>query len=149
MDNDGNANIIHYASLKSKRVTRSVLAAELYAMVHGFDNGSILQVSLSEMFGRVLPLRLYTDSRSLLRECYTFEFDPREAPLIDLSLLREAFEPEKLPMSCGSPGVQNPADALTKSSPSPALLRLMKTNKLPLTPNAWVERPNPKWAQSG
>ena len=33
----GYANIIHYGSLKSKRVTRSVLAAELFAMVYGFD----------------------------------------------------------------------------------------------------------------
>ena len=33
-DTNGNANILHWSSIKCKRVTRSVLASELYAMTH-------------------------------------------------------------------------------------------------------------------
>ena len=36
-DQDNKANIVHWASVKCKRVTRSVLAAKLYAMSLGFD----------------------------------------------------------------------------------------------------------------
>ena len=64
-DDNGNANIIHYTSVKSKRVTRSVLAAELFATVHAFDYGRTLRVTLNKMFGRTIPLVLYTDSKSL------------------------------------------------------------------------------------
>jgi hypothetical protein len=37
-DADNNANVIHWQSKKCKRVTRSVLASELYALSLGFDN---------------------------------------------------------------------------------------------------------------
>ena len=36
-DEKGNANILHWSSTKCKRVTRSILASELYRMAHGFD----------------------------------------------------------------------------------------------------------------
>jgi hypothetical protein len=32
-----NSNIVHYSSVKCHRVTRSVLAAEMYALTHAFD----------------------------------------------------------------------------------------------------------------
>ena len=31
------ANIMHWSSIKCKRITRSVLASKLYAMAYGFD----------------------------------------------------------------------------------------------------------------
>lgn len=37
VDKNINFNIIQYGSLESRRVTRSVLATELLAIVHGFD----------------------------------------------------------------------------------------------------------------
>ena len=36
-DRNQSANILHWSSIKCKRVTRSVLASELYALAHGFD----------------------------------------------------------------------------------------------------------------
>ncbi|KAI1003495.1 hypothetical protein K3495_g4719, partial [Podosphaera aphanis] len=42
-DNSKKANIIHWSSIKCKRVTRSVLASELYAMAHGFDIGTAIK----------------------------------------------------------------------------------------------------------
>ncbi len=91
VDGSGNANIIHYASFKSKRVTRSVLAAELYAMVHGYDNAAILQLSLNAIFGRHLPLRIYTDSRSLHYSVTRLSSTREKRLLIDLSLLTESI----------------------------------------------------------
>ena len=37
IDRYGAANILHWSSTKCKRVTRSILASELYAMAYGFD----------------------------------------------------------------------------------------------------------------
>ena len=43
------SNIIHWSSAKCKRVTRSVLASELYAMVHGFDIGIAIKTTLDKI----------------------------------------------------------------------------------------------------
>ena len=65
MDNTGAANLLLYGSQKCKRVTRSVLAAELYAMILGFDNGFLLRKLLCEMISPDIPLKIFTDSRCL------------------------------------------------------------------------------------
>lgn len=39
----GEINGVHYASFKSKRVCKSVLAAELFALVGGYDIGCSLR----------------------------------------------------------------------------------------------------------
>jgi hypothetical protein len=36
-------NILHWSSIKCKRVTRSVLASELYRLAHGFDIGAAIK----------------------------------------------------------------------------------------------------------
>lgn len=59
------ANIIHYCSIKSKRVTRSMLAAKHFAIVHGFDVSSTIRLVLNDMLDRVIPIRVYTDLRRL------------------------------------------------------------------------------------
>ena len=49
MENAGAANIIHYSSQKSKRISRSALAAELYAMMNGFDTAAALKVLFDQL----------------------------------------------------------------------------------------------------
>jgi hypothetical protein len=43
------ANIIHWSSIKCKRVTRSVLALELYIIAHGFDIGATIKSTLDKI----------------------------------------------------------------------------------------------------
>lgn len=65
-------NIIHCSSINCKRITRSVLASELYAMVHGIDTAIALSTNL-EMISRQIgipkiPVIICTDLFSLY-EC--------------------------------------------------------------------------------
>jgi hypothetical protein len=62
---DNKANILHWSSIKYKRVTRSVLASELYVMAHGFDTGAAIKSTIEAILRIQLPLILYTDSKSL------------------------------------------------------------------------------------
>ena len=68
-DTENNAYILHWSSTKCKRVTRSVLASELYGMVNGFDIGGAIKKTIEKIM-RIdnLPLILCTDSKSLF-EC--------------------------------------------------------------------------------
>jgi len=69
-DGDNNANMVHWSSVKCKRVTRSVLASELYALTHGFDIASAVKATLMKILNpwrsnEVVPLVMCTDSKSL------------------------------------------------------------------------------------
>ena len=148
MDKHGRANVLHYGSLKSKRITRSVLAAELFAMVHGFDVSSTIRLAFNAMLDRVIPLHVYTDSRSLY-DCLTrINHTTEKRLLIDLRMLRQSYERREITEVFWIPTAQNPADAFTKATPTPALNKLLEKNCLHLTPNAWVERPAPPWANA-
>lgn len=65
LDANGDAKNIHYSSFKSKRITRSVFAAELYAMLLGFDHGFVIHKTTVYFLGQPIPLQIYTDSRGL------------------------------------------------------------------------------------
>ncbi len=65
-DGEGNAAPIHFKSYKARRVTRSVMAAEVIAFSDAFDVGYTLATELSSLLGKKVPLILLTDSKSLL-----------------------------------------------------------------------------------
>ena len=65
-DQNQTTNIIHWSLIKCKRVTRSVLASELYALAHGFDIRAAIKSTIEKILQiDTLPLILCTDSKSL------------------------------------------------------------------------------------
>lgn len=87
MDKHRCTNIIHYGSIKSKRVARSVLSAELFAMVHGFDFASTICATVRKVLRRVVPLPVYNDSKSLHDFLSKLPSISENCLLNDLSLL--------------------------------------------------------------
>jgi len=53
--------------IKCKRVTRSVLALELYVIAHGFDIGAVIKLTVKQLLQIKLPLVLYTDLKLLYK----------------------------------------------------------------------------------
>jgi hypothetical protein len=43
IDRNQSINILHWSSIKYKRVTRSVLASKLYTLAYGFDIGAAIK----------------------------------------------------------------------------------------------------------
>lgn len=140
-DARGNANVIHYSSFKSKRVTRSVLAAELFAAIHAFDISSTLRLSLNDLFGYAVPLILYTASKSLFDSVTGLNSTTEKRLLIDLCVLCRSYELGELTEIVWTTSYQNPADAMTKASPTKAFAMLAETNKVNVDPQIWIERP--------
>jgi hypothetical protein len=64
-DGSNKANIIHWSLIKCKRVTRSVLASELYGIIHRFDIGTVIKSTLDKVLQVSVPLVLCTNSKSL------------------------------------------------------------------------------------
>lgn len=70
-------NIIHWSSMKCKRVTRSVLASEIYAMAHGVDMAVAIAGTINTIANKFstihkldipqVPIIVCTDSRSLYK----------------------------------------------------------------------------------
>lgn len=143
MDKELNGNIIHYGGMKSKSVTRIALAAELFALTYVFDVCSTICLSLNNMFEKKLDFDIYTDSRSLF-DCITnINRTTEKRLLIDLCILQESYERREISEVFWIPTNQNPADTLTKFHPCKAPEKLMKSNKVIVTPNAWFERSKP------
>ena len=139
-DSDNNANIVHWSSIKCKRVTRSVLASELYAMAHGFDHGAVIKATIEKILQVELPLVLCTDSKSLY-ECLVKLGSTQEKRLmVDLMCLRQSYERRMITQIKWIDGDANPADAMTKGKAYNALRDLIDTNKINLSIKEWVER---------
>ena len=138
-------NILHWSSTKCKRVTRSTLASEVYGMMGGFDYGVTITSTLKQITERLkmqkIPLILCTDSYSLY-ECIVRMGTTKEKRLmIDIMALRESYERREITEIRWINGKDNPADALTKSSPNGALTRLIDTNEVTIRIEGYVQRP--------
>ena len=137
-------NVIGYSSTKCKRVTRAILASELYSMVAGVD----MAISLSTTYTLIcrqlgienFPVVVCTDSFSLY-ECLVKLGTTKERRLmIDIMALRQSYERRELVEIRWIEGNSNPADAMTKSSSNEALSKLIDSSEVCITREAWVER---------
>jgi hypothetical protein len=138
---DGNkANILHWSSIKCKRVTRSVLASELYAMAHGFDAGAVVKSTIEAILQIRLPLILCTDSKSLYDCLVKLGTTQEKRLMVDLMCLRQSYERREIAEVRWIDGNNNPADAMTKAKPCAALKDLIDTNTVNIQATQWVER---------
>ena len=139
-DASNRANIIHWSSVKCKRVTRSVLASELYGMTHGFDIAVTVKSTINKILQISLPLVLCTDSKSLYDCLVRLGTTQEKRLMIDVMGLRQAYERRQITKVKWINGESNPADAMTKGKPCIALSRLINTNRIKLQAIGWVKR---------
>ena len=140
-----NGNLIHWSSTKCKRVTRSVLASEIYGMVAGVDMafalGSTIKLITEQLGLPAIPTVVCTDSFSLY-ECLVKLGTTKEKRLmIDIMALRQSYERRELYEIRWINGHDNPADAMTKASSNKALETFVNTNSLTVRIEGWVKRP--------
>jgi hypothetical protein len=137
---DKHCNLIHWSSIKCRRITRSVIASELYGMAHGFDSACVLKDTLDKFFDKKegIPLIVCIDSYSLY-ECLVKLGTTREKRLmIDLMCIRQAYERREIAEVRWIPGDKNPADAMTKHKGNKALDKIIETNEIDIEAAGWV-----------
>lgn len=130
VDKESRVNILHWSSIKCKRITGSVLALELFAMVHGFGTGAAVKMTIA----KVLQIQNIYD-------CLVKLGTAKEKRLmIDHMCLRQSYERREIAVVKWIDGDSNPADAMTKST----LEDLIDNNIVKLHVTEWVERTR-KW----
>ena len=137
-------NLIHYSSTKSKRVTRSVLASEIYGMVGGVNMAIAINIMIrmitSQLGFSSTPIIVCTDSYSLY-ECLVKLGTTKEKRLmIDIMALCQLYERREIAEVRWINGKDNPADAMTKLTPNKALERFLNDNQLTIRIEGWVQR---------
>jgi hypothetical protein len=138
-------NVIYYSSTKCKRVTRSVLASEIYGMVNGFNIGIAIATTLRMITERlgllVIPLVICTDSYSLYECLVKLRTTKEKRLMIDIMALRQSYERREITEIRWINSDDNPADAFTKASLNRALERFINSNQLTVRVEGWVQRP--------
>ena len=94
------SNLIDWRSVKSKRVTRSVLASEVYSMSVGVDIayiiGSTLNIVIKQLDLPMIPIVVYTDSYSLYECLVKLSTTKEKRLMIDIMAIRQSYERREL-----------------------------------------------------
>ena len=78
--------------------------------------GYSLKIALENMLHRKnIPLVMYTDSHSLYGLCVSLTQTTEKRLLVDLNMIRKAYEKRDISRIVWISGQQNPADDLTKT----------------------------------
>jgi hypothetical protein len=80
--------MLYWSFTKCKRVTRSVLASELYVLAHGFDIGASVKSIIDKILGINLLLVLCTNSKSLYDCLVKLGTTQEKRLIIDIMCLR-------------------------------------------------------------
>ncbi len=142
LTDDVKANIIHWFFTKCNKVTKSVLAAKLYAMTNEFDADSVIKSIIQRILNIFLSMILLTDSRSLYDCLVKLDTTSEKRLMIDLMCLRQSYERREITKIRWIDDDSNPADAMTKINFCQTLTKLIDTNIIDLRTTAWVKRVN-------
>jgi hypothetical protein len=137
-------NIVHWSSTKCKRVTRSVLASEVYGMANGVNMAVAIGTTFNIVTQRLefsnIPIIICTNSFSLY-ECFVKLGTIKEKKLIiDIMAIQQAYEQKDVFEIRWINGQNNSANAITKAKPNRAISNLIDTNRLRLRVQGWIHR---------
>jgi hypothetical protein len=135
-------NLIHWSSIKCKRVIRSVLIVELYVMINDFDVEAIIKSIIERILHISLSLIILTDSKFLYDCLVKLDTITEKRLMIDLMCLRQLYKRREIAEIRWIDENINPADAMTKFKSCNVLISLIDTNSLNLNISEWVERTN-------
>jgi hypothetical protein len=141
IDDLNKANIIHWFFTKCKRMIRSVLTIESYAMTHEFDADLVIKSIIQRILNIFsLSMILLTDSRSLYDCLVKLEITSEKRLMIDLICLRQFYERREITKIRWIDDEFNSVDVMTKNNSCQTLNRLIDTNIIDLRISEWVER---------
>ena len=95
-DSLNKVNIVHWSSVKCKRITRSVLASKLYTMAHGFDISTTIKAIVELQFNISLLLILCTNSKLIYKCLVKLGTTQEKRLIINIMCLRQLYKRRKI-----------------------------------------------------
>ena len=140
-DGTGQAHVLSYSSRKSRRVVHSIMAGEVYAFTAAFDEAFVIRYDLERLYGRRIPLNMFTDSKQLFDVVTKASHPTEKRLLIDIAAARQAYNRQDMSNVGLIASDNNIADALSKVRGCGALDALLRTgvDRTPVV--QWVIRP--------
>lgn len=115
-DDHGTSNTIHYCSTRCRRVTRSVMASEIHALVLWFDRDISIRHLIQEILVRAVEVQVYVDSKTVF-DVIAKDGQTNERSLqIDICALQETYANGEVTKLGWIPGESNPSESLTKQN---------------------------------
>jgi hypothetical protein len=96
LTNSKHVNVVHWSLIKCKRVTRSVLAAKLYALTHDFDFDAVFKATLFAIFHRFVSFVLCINSKSLYDCLIKLDTTQKKRFIINVMSFRQSYERRKI-----------------------------------------------------
>jgi hypothetical protein len=128
-------NLIYYSFTKTKRVTRSVLASEIYGIVGGVDIAIVINTTIkmiTEQLGFLQTLIVVCTNSYSLYECLVKLGSTQEKRLmIDIIALRQSYERREITEIRWIDGKDNPAVGRRTRSNSPSRISALLVWHLP------------------
>ena len=140
VDRRKRCSFLHWNSYKCSRVTRSVLGAEVYAFCDAMDVGISFQLALQPILGRLIPVRMLTDSKSLFDTITRRSQTSEKRLLIDLATVRDSYRRKEITDVAWIRSEYNLADSMTKSSRENILTEVLHTGVLNHPIEQWIVR---------
>jgi hypothetical protein len=139
-------NIIHWSSVKCKRITKSVLALEVYAMAESVNMAVAIGTTIDRIIAKLgapsVSIVVCTDFL-FFYECFVKLGTIKEKRfMINIMAIRQAYERQEMRNIRWINNRDNPADAITKKTFNHAFEELINTNRLVLRLQGWVKRDN-------
>ena len=142
-DKYDNAAITHYGSLKCRRITRSILGAEVYAFSHFLDYTLAIAHDMSLMIVRNIKTAMFTDSKSLFDTITKLSTVSEKRLFIDIAAIRETYTNRELSNVAHVSSNNNIANVFTQNNADDSMLQdLMSSGKLKHPISQWIL---PQW----
>jgi hypothetical protein len=113
-------------------------------MAYGVDIAVAIETIIDKITDRLrlpkAPVVICTNSLSLYECLIKLETTKEKKLMIDIIILRQTYERQKVFDVRWIDDNNNPADAITKAGPNRALEQFVTTNKLILKIQGWVKR---------
>ena len=119
-------------------MTRSVLGGEIYAFADAFDYAYTMKHDLENITGRTVPLKMFTDSKSLF-DIITKSFSTTERRImIDVQAVRNGYDKREISDIGFIRPHSNPADAFTKVGPCAILDQILASREIKHNVEQWI-----------
>lgn len=123
-------------------ITRSVMAAEVHAMMHAVDVGMIVEDALNELLNRSREMETFVNRQTIFNVVTKHSNTVDIRLQIDVLALREIYKILELKLIGWIEGKPNPVDILAKEALLQVLSiwELIGKNKLRAEPVGWAIR---------